>query len=248
CLHAAAGPDFSEPGCQLFAGKSPGCALSRYHTRWRSRLDVGMARLGCDLGWRRAAAERSTHEQRVPHPSNGGCRHVSSALKFPRNAVLLVFTTALAACGRSDPPGTAAHASIQPGIYRLVLRLPGGDLPLGLDLAHEQSGWVGYFINGPERLKLNEVAVEGAHLESRMPGYEKRVTADANGDELQGEVVLSKPDGKDQHLPLLAQYQQTYRFFPTSSAAGMDVSGRWSVTFSADDGTEEHAVGEFSQS
>ena len=168
--------------------------------------------------------------------------------KFPQNAAVLAFAIALAACGHSAPPGTPGGESIQPGIYRLVLQLPGGDLPLGLDLAREQSGWVGYFVNGPERLKLGEVAVEGAHLEIEMPGYENRLTAEAKGDELRGEVILSKPGGKEQRLPLHAQFQQTYRFFPPSSAGSADVSGRWSVTFSADDGTEEHAVGEFSQS
>jgi thiol-disulfide isomerase/thioredoxin len=129
-----------------------------------------------------------------------------------------------------------------------VLQLPGGELPFGLDLVRGGPDWTAFLINGPERLKVSEVTVDGSHLQIKMPGYENRLTADAKGGQLEGEVVLSKPGGKDQHLPLRAQFEQTYRFFPQPSAAMTDVSGRWSVTFSTDDGKEETAVGEFSQS
>jgi thiol-disulfide isomerase/thioredoxin len=152
-----------------------------------------------------------------------------------------LLTLGLVACGHS-------RGDIEPGIYRAVLQLPGGELPFGLDLEHESSGWVGYLLNGPERLKLSEVAVDGSHLQIQMPGYLNRLTADAQGNRLQGEVVISKPEGKDQHLPLSAEFKQSYRFFPRASASAVDVSGRWSVTFTEDNGKEEAAVGEFSQS
>ena len=162
-----------------------------------------------------------------------------------KSAAVLV----LSACGHSGAPADAGREGIQAGTYRVALQLPGGELPFGLDLEREGQGWVGYLINGPERAKLTEVTVDGPHLAIKMPGYENRLTADAKGGQLEGEVVLNKPGGKDQHLPLSAQYQQTWRFFPPSSAAGTPgVSGRWSVTFSSDDGKQEQAVGEFSQS
>ncbi len=153
----------------------------------------------------------------------------------------------MVACGGAGAPGGAAHDGIKTGTYRVVLQLPGGELPFGLDLEREGTGWTAFLVNGQERLKASEVAVEGAHLEIKMPGYENRLTADAKSGQLEGEVVLSKPGGKDQHLPLRAQLDQNYRFFPQPSAAGPDVSGRWSVTFSTDDGKDETAVGEFSQ-
>jgi thiol-disulfide isomerase/thioredoxin len=152
-----------------------------------------------------------------------------------------LLTLGLVACGHGG-------GDIEPGVYRAVLQLPGGELPFGLDLEHESTGWAGYLLNGSERLKLSEVAVDGSHLQIKMPGYLNRLTADAHGDRLQGEVVISKPEGKDQHLPLSAQFKQTYRFFPQRSASAVDVSGRWSVTFTEDNGKEEAAVGEFSQS
>jgi thiol-disulfide isomerase/thioredoxin len=153
----------------------------------------------------------------------------------------------LAACGRVGASSDAAAPGVKAGSYRAVLQSAGGDLPFGLDLAREGTGWVGYLVNGNERLKLDEVVIKGSHLEINMPGYENRLTADATGEQLRGELVLDKLGGKDQHMPLRAQFEQPYRFFPRSSGANTDVSGRWSVTF-YEDGKTETAVGEFSQS
>jgi len=164
-----------------------------------------------------------------------------------RKAVFLAITLALAACNGPGQPGSSGSENIQAGIYRVVLQLPGGELPFGLDLEHTQGAWRGNLINGPERVKLNEVTVNGSHLEIRMPGFENRLTADAREGGLKGEMVISKPNGKDQHLPLTAGIQQTYRFFPQTSPGNANVAGRWAVTFTAEDGTQEVAVGEFSQ-
>jgi thiol-disulfide isomerase/thioredoxin len=134
------------------------------------------------------------------------------------------------------------------GLYRAVLTLPGGELPVGLDLERQGNVTVGYLINGPERVKLDEVTVAGAHLEIRMPGYENRLIAEARGDELQGEVILVKLGGKQQHIPLHARRGQPFRFFETAASDNTDVSGRWQITFTDDDGKPEAAVGEFTQS
>src|SRR5712664_1839833 len=134
------------------------------------------------------------------------------------------------ACSRGAPPSAAAvGAAVKPGTYRVVLQIPGGDLPFGLDLSREDSAWVGYLVNGSERVKLSEVVVDGGHLEIKMPGYENRVTAVAEGDKLRGEVVLDKLGGKDQHIPIVAQFDQHYRFFPQSAGPFPNVAGRYAV-------------------
>ncbi len=65
-------------------------------------------------------------------------------------------------------------------------------------------------MNGKERLLLDEVKIDGAHLEIGMPGYETRLTADAAGDQLHGEVYLDKLGGKDQHIPLQATWGEGF--------------------------------------
>jgi thiol-disulfide isomerase/thioredoxin len=182
------------------------------------------------------------------HTTDGPVSRTSRSAGFSRYAAVLSCAIALAACGRPATPGSAASESIQAGTYRVVLQLPGGELPFGLDLERAGSAWTGHLINGQERVKLSDVTVEGARLDIRMPGYENRLEAHAHGGQLEGELFVSKPAGKDQHIPLHAQAGQAYRFFPGPSGDGADVSGRWSATFSTDSGTQEAAVGEFSQS
>lgn len=153
-----------------------------------------------------------------------------------RCALLVLCCMAVVACSRTGAPGGVAAERIKAGTYRVVLQLPGGELPFGLDLEHQGPGWTGFLINGPERLEVSEVAVEGSRLDMKMPGYENRLTAEALNGTLEGEVVLNKLGGKDQHLPLHARLEQNYRFFPPPSTASIDVSGRWSVTFFDNDG------------
>jgi peroxiredoxin len=156
-------------------------------------------------------------------------------------ASIFVAVLSLAGCHREA-------AAVKMGTYRVVLQVPGGELPFGLELESQGAATVGYLVNGKERLLLNEVKIDGAHLEIRMPGYETRLTADAAGDQLHGEVYLDKLGGKDQHIPLTATWGVGYRFFANSAGNHADMSGRWAVTLVDDSGASEIAVGEFAQS
>jgi peroxiredoxin len=144
--------------------------------------------------------------------------------------------------------GGVGGVGVKLGSYRVVLQTPGGELPFGLDLVQQESHVVGYLVNGQERLLLSDVKITGPHLEIRMPGYENVLTADATGDQLQGEIFLVKLAGKNQHVPLHATLGESYRFFASSAADNADLSGRWAVNFTDDSGVPEVAVGEFTQS
>jgi thiol-disulfide isomerase/thioredoxin len=157
----------------------------------------------------------------------------------------LALTLGAAACNAVQADTAPAPRM---GWYRAVLVLPAGELPFGLDLERDGTRTVGYLVNGKERVKLDEVTVSGPHIEIRMPGYENRLSADASGDQLTGEVVLSKSGAKEQHIALHAERGRHYRFFDKPASGNADVSGRWSVKFTDDDGKPEAAVGEFSQS
>jgi thiol-disulfide isomerase/thioredoxin len=163
--------------------------------------------------------------------------------------ILILAGSPLNAAPSGSNPPVSADPTVRLGNYRVVLQTPGGDLPFGLDLVQKDSQVVGYLVNGQERLLLREVKITGPHLEIRMPGYENVLRADANGDQLTGEVFLVKLGGKNQHVPLHASRGEKYRFFSGPPAAGGgDVSGRWAVTFVDDSGAPEVALGEFSQS
>jgi thiol-disulfide isomerase/thioredoxin len=162
-------------------------------------------------------------------------------------AAILPSMLMLSACHRDAQQSAAAAAGVKMGTYRVVLQVPGGELPFGLQLVTQGSAAVGYLLNGQERVTLSEVTITGSHLEIRMPGYETRLTADALGDQLQGEVFLDKLGGKDQRIPLRATWGQQYRFFESQAGGGANVSGRWAASFVDDSGKPEIAVGEFTQ-
>jgi thiol-disulfide isomerase/thioredoxin len=134
------------------------------------------------------------------------------------------------------------------GTYRAVLTLPGGELPFGLELARESGSAVAYLINGPERVRVTDVKLEGSRIEMTMPGFGNRLDAKRAGQGLKGEVVLVKGGGKEQKIPLSAERGATYRFFKEPATDNADVSGRWAVTFTDQDGKLTPAVAEFKQS
>lgn len=156
-----------------------------------------------------------------------------------RSFAALLLIAALAACG--------ASAQIEPGSYRAVLTLPGGELPFGLELTQEDGAWVGYLVNGPERVRVPDVKVDGRALHMTMPGFGNRLSAKLKKNRLEGEVVLVKAGGKEQHIPLLAAPGESYRFFKEPHTDNADVSGRWAVTFTDQDGKKTPAVAEFQQ-
>jgi thiol-disulfide isomerase/thioredoxin len=155
-------------------------------------------------------------------------------------AVLLVALAIVAGCG-------SRSRELQPGSYRAVLELPGGELPFGLDIASEESGFVLTLVNGEERVRVTEVTVSEGRLTATMPGYENTLTAEIRGKRLQGEVSLLRPGGERQALPFRAEEGQTWRFFAQPATDNADVAGRWAVRFTSDSGQQSAGVAEFAQ-
>lgn len=166
-------------------------------------------------------------------------------------AAAALVASSVAMMAAAAMPAAAAADAVPLGTYRCVLQLPGAELPFGLLLKREGGVTVGYLINGPERIKLTDVAIRGGHLDIGMPGFANRLSADAAGGSLRGEMDIERLGGKHVHLPLRAELGPRYRFFaPAAGAAApapIAVSGRWAVEFIDKDGSREAAVGEFAQ-
>jgi peroxiredoxin len=136
---------------------------------------------------------------------------------------------------------------VEPGTYRAVLSLPGGDLPFGLQLTNENGKTVAYLINGDERVRVPEVEIDGRRLRMTMPAFGNRLAAKNGRNGLEGELVMVRGGGEEQVIPFHATAGSTHRFFEAPSTDNADVSGRWAVTFTAQDGKKQEAVGEFTQ-
>ena len=153
----------------------------------------------------------------------------------------VAFITLVAGCG-------SRSRELQPGSYRAVLELPGGELPFGLDVAQEEAGFVLTVLNGEERVRITDVSVADGQLTATMPGFTNTLTARITGKKLKGEVALLRAGGERQLLPFAAELGPTWRFFEQPLTDNADVSGRWAVTFTSDAGQSSAGVAEFAQS
>jgi thiol-disulfide isomerase/thioredoxin len=148
---------------------------------------------------------------------------------------LVSIALGIAACNsRVDAP--------QVGLYRAVLRLPGGDAPFGLEVAQEQQQYVLYLINGAERTRVSNVKVADGELTAMFPGYENSLRAQIKRTSLEGSVTLIKAGGKEQVIPFVAKLGETYRFFAESSTDNADLAGTWDATFTDEKGETSKAI------
>ncbi len=162
-----------------------------------------------------------------------------------RHWLALFAMACLAACGRGEAPASTDAAPL--GQYRAVLSVAGGDLPFGLELTRENGVLVAWLINGPERVRVPDVQLDGDRLTMHMPGYPHRFEARFVDARFEGAVELLRPRGVIKSIRVVAMPGQAWRFFPKPDAEPMDFSGRWALTFRDEDGTETAAIAELTQ-
>ena len=161
-------------------------------------------------------------------------------------ALLAAFLVALGGVGLGGC--SSRSRDLEPGTYRGVLELPGGELPFGLDVAREEDGLVLYLVNGEERVRVPDVTVTEGRVEADLPGDGNRLTGQVRGGTLEGEVSLSGADGERSVLRLRAESGQAWRFFEQPSTDNADVSGRWDLSCTGEGGAARTGVAEFVQS
>jgi len=158
---------------------------------------------------------------------------------------LTLAATGLSACGRGDDSVAADGPPL--GQYRAVLSVAGGDLPFGLELTSEDGRLVAWLINGPERVRVPDVQLDGDRLTMQMPGYPHRLEARFIDARFEGAVELLRPRGMIKSVRVVAMPGQGWRFFPRPAAEPQDFSGRWALTFRDDEGHERAAIAELTQ-
>jgi peroxiredoxin len=103
-----------------------------------------------------------------------------------------------------------------------------------------------YFLNGDEKFEGGTVKQVNDSVIVSLDQFDNEFALKLAGDELSGE--LRKQNSKTPGTPLTARKNLSYRFKESgSSAAAADVSGTYDIVFKASDGTEEKAVGLFTQ-
>lgn len=168
----------------------------------------------------------------VPLPMKSVLRHV---LLF---AGLLMF----AACDKPQPE--AAKEPLAVGYWQARIKLPGGDIETGIELARSPTGYVASLINGQERVPIDIVNVENERIRLRFDAFNNEIEARIFGDSLVGELLLTKREGQQQSMPFTATAGAAKA---EAGGSASDMSGRWAVTFNEPDGTTSPSIGEFSQ-
>jgi hypothetical protein len=159
------------------------------------------------------------------------------------------FATSVLVVALSMAAGCAPRSrNLEPGLYRAVVELPGGDVPFGLDVVRGQAGIELYLVNGKERLRVPEAKAVTGRLTAQLPGTGNRLRARIRGDELEGEVTLTGTAGRRTELEFSATRGQDWRFVEEPRTDNADFSGRWAFTFTDDTGAKMQGVADFTQS
>jgi hypothetical protein len=107
------------------------------------------------------------------------CRRRAIASVLTRAIVLIVLT--LAACSPVDDVAT--------GWWHAWLDSPGGELPFGLVITPSTNGFEAMVINGEERLRVDDVRIDGENVVIAFPHYDSTIRAviDRGAGRLDGE-------------------------------------------------------------
>jgi hypothetical protein len=175
----------------------------------------------------------------------------------PRSRLLTAFL--LAAIVVVAAAGCAPRSrDLQPGLYRAVIEMPGGEVPFGLDVVREKDGVALYLVNGKERLRVPGVKAVRGEINAQLPGTGNLLEARISGDRLKGEITLARMSsgasgmstvsGGKKVLAFSATRGRGWRFVEEPRTDNADFSGRWSFTFTDDAGRKVPGVAEFKQS
>lgn len=157
-------------------------------------------------------------------------------------ACLVALTATLCSCQGQTP------ATVKPGVWRAILKTPGGELPFGLAIEPAGKGYTVYALNGSERLKMDDATVQGDSLHIPMALFESELIGKIESNRLMGVWKRRRIGQQYQTMPFEAQYGLKYRFTPEGKQATMNVTGKWATTFRSPGSQDSStAVGVFDQ-
>jgi thiol-disulfide isomerase/thioredoxin len=169
-------------------------------------------------------------------------------MKYPfknrsRIYIPFAFVTALLimACQQKTP-------SLANGIWRGVLQTDSTiDIPFNFEIYDSAGTTQIAFLNGEERLNINEVSRIGDSIIIKTPLYDTEIRALSTGKGLSGIWIKHLPGG-DQQMPFSAKWGRSWRYSESLQPTNQVLAGRWSVQIvrpaSAD---TTFSVGEFTQ-
>jgi peroxiredoxin len=172
-------------------------------------------------------------------------------------ALMMTLTMVLAVMAALAPPARVARAAspaqaINPaatiplGDWRLTLAFPGGELPVGLELAREKGAVVAYLVNGADRTRAEQTRIVGRTLTLAFPSYESSLSLTLAGDgRLAGTARLFRRAGP-LTLKAVATHGDRWRFARAADPGATSVAGTWAVSLE-EEGQREQGLATFRQ-
>lgn len=129
----------------------------------------------------------------------------------------------------ADSPVADSEPAIAVGPWRAEVEHFGRTLPFNFELVAGPDGLQAFYLNGPERMPVEQVLTDGAgSLTLNFPSYASGLSARVDGEQMRGEISLKRRD-EINRLPFRATRGETWRFFPEPATTYADFSGRWEV-------------------
>lgn len=162
-------------------------------------------------------------------------------MRYISPVAFLIICIAVIGCGRQP-------VDLQNGIWRGTFQTDSTiEIPFNFEIYDSAGVKQIAFINGKERLNINEVEVRDDSVFFKTPLYETEIRAQLNKDGLEGVWLRNLPN-LTQRMPFKATPESDWRFVKEPKSSSVDVSGRWSVIFSkANSNDTTLAIGEFEQ-
>ena len=136
-----------------------------------------------------------------------------------KRLAIIALALMAAACNRTP--------DLAPGQYRAVLKLPLGELPVGLEVT--QGGKVA-FVNGANRVIAEQATIDGDTLNLAFPSYDSTISATQQDDgTLSGVATLRRRTGPVQ-VPFVATPNTPWRFWQAPKPATARLAGTWLIT------------------
>jgi peroxiredoxin len=153
--------------------------------------------------------------------------------------ITFIFTTSL----------FAQNKNLQNGEWRAeIVRKDGNNIIFNFEVTDSVGKKILYVRNAGERLLVDDIIIKQDSVFITLPFFESQLhAAIINNNELKG---VWQKHGAEQYAstPFVAFYNQPYRFKTSGKQPLVNVSGRWAVTFTNDNGKiKEDVIGEFVQ-
>ncbi|WP_134089452.1 TlpA disulfide reductase family protein [Olivibacter sp. XZL3] len=138
---------------------------------------------------------------------------------------------------------------LENGVWRATLKTDGTvEIPFNFEIYDSLGVKQMAFLNGKERLNINEVEETADSVFFKTPLYESEIRAAKTSKGLEGRWIRYLPN-KTVTMPFVGEANETFRFVKEENTGVTNVTGRWSVQFYRNNGADtSFAVGEFEQS